>query len=565
MKKEYDLSDLGAEHVNEDLSDLGAEPIHQESPEAISSPSSPEKYSELESIGYGASNNVPLFPQLQAGVRAVVPEQDSSYIDRYRQLRDQFLANKEGSKREDPGGYYTGMIGGAFFPGMAVAKGISSAAKIGAGVSALTGLENSSVDLTRLKDGDLPLLTKDIVKSAAIGGTLGGVLGKFSSLLDAKKAKSAAEKLAAAAISERPSFLTKERSIAEGTKALGRTALDEGLLNIVGGGSEKVLEKTKTAMDLNRKTIEPILQEVQNQVGDVSGKIGESLTEKFANIRDQLLEKYKGHTDFDKIKKGIDNTLFNYLDNNPQLAKGIQELNKTKSSLGSQLSETDWSKTSDLPYQKDLISKMYGALKSEVEDVAEMAGKGTGDKVKELNSRFSNLLDIKNITKKEAATDAGKAMKFTGGDIALGALGTMEPMTFGVLAAKKGLEKVSNQTVPEVARIATARGLDAASNVMEKIPNLTERYKRVAGVASGNISGPITGLFSNNDKLEIPEEHKAQLQQELSSKGSQTLSNELQNFNELTQQQRAAKLFKLYQNKDFRDATKNVNGEGDER
>ncbi len=183
----------------------------------------------------------------------------------YEQARNESRANFAKAKKENPGSYTSGEVGGglatAFVPGLNVAKG-AGLLKTGiqaAGLGLAGGAGYSEADNV----GDL---SADALKGAAIGGTIGVAAHAASPYLEkavsaaSKKTSDLANRFAARALGAERG--TVKSLGMEKVLGAGRQALDEGLLsplastddviarnNAVKNQGGKLMEKAYNAID----------------------------------------------------------------------------------------------------------------------------------------------------------------------------------------------------------------------------------------------------------------------------------------------------------------------------
>lgn len=140
-------------------------PIDKVDPSLFSEEPAP-KYSELESFGRGTANNIPLVPQ---AIAAVAP-------GGYSQNLSDWNRKAAEAKTANPISYGAGAVTGTVAPMLIPG--------VGAAMEAAPVLSNAALGAaSAISNTDLLKNPDEAIHNAAVGGTIGGVIGKLGSMI----------------------------------------------------------------------------------------------------------------------------------------------------------------------------------------------------------------------------------------------------------------------------------------------------------------------------------------------------------------------------------------------
>jgi hypothetical protein len=189
---------------------------------------------------------------MAAGTGTPLPE----FGDAYRARRDEYRDTDERMREEDPLAYHgTGFVAGALTPGPKMGGGLRGALKSGALMGGVSGLGNSSQDLTRPSVETVGGATGDVLANAALGTAATAAVypwaqvvptaaKDFAGYLSERYAPVRALKAAGAQKSDlKPLFKADPKK----AYRLGRTLLDEGVIP-AGANAEGVADRVEPAL-----------------------------------------------------------------------------------------------------------------------------------------------------------------------------------------------------------------------------------------------------------------------------------------------------------------------------
>lgn len=189
---------------------------------------------------------------MAAGTGTPIPE----FGDAYRARRDEYRDTDERMRDEDPLAYHgAGVVAGALAPGPKMGGGLRGALKSGALMGGVSGLGNSSQDLTRPSVETVGGATGDVLANAALGTAATAavypwaqavptVAKDFSTYLSERYAPVRALKAAGAQkVDLKPLFKADPKK----AYRLGRTLLNEGVIP-AGANAEGVADKVEPAL-----------------------------------------------------------------------------------------------------------------------------------------------------------------------------------------------------------------------------------------------------------------------------------------------------------------------------
>jgi hypothetical protein len=452
---------------------------------------------------YGALNNY------KGGAKALLNmlgqdySQDPDYLE-YKKYRDEDRAANELARKTNPKAALAANIGGglltAAIPGLG-ATSVAKAGLVGAGM-AVGGSDAETLG--------------GVAKDAAVGYATGGIGQQLGTVLSKTIAKPVVNSLegsektlqrsagdqALGAIGISKKAAAKELGDGRGLfvdkdfrKGIGQEALENlGWTNGAEGVYDSAQKSFKEILDQKK----PLLSEVRDKFNEhvmQGGKLPQELRTPFdqelkSKIDDSVRYLLDTETDMNKIQ-AFKEEMYGYVDrvfNDPNRSGNswdIKRLDEVKQKIGNALSERKFAQnTNDLPVKDDLLRDFYGALKTRIETIADATGDNAGQKLKALNQKEGNLIDLLAVTKNERAKDMAK--QFGGvGDWATIGLGTTYggPLGgFAAIGAKKGIE--------------TALGTDTRGAILTGLAKTTAASARAAGrmAQSGVQNASISGL-----------------------------------------------------------------------
>lgn len=411
----------------------------------------------------------------------------------FQELRDKNYKDEEKLAKDNPYGNITGQIGGAIasaplMAGGLAKAGLSSLATPASGLLGrlVQGTASGAIQSAVYNPGEDKGLS-DRLENAKTGAGL-GLLGQAGGELVGKginaikNAPEYLEKLGQVKAFKSAGGMTKafENAIEKDRiPALGNTMVDEGLV-----------QPGQTFEDVARLSKEK-LQDIGQKIGDIyesskdkfqgTKELGEKLVNAAANNAPKLDAKKYGTA----VQGKIDEIL-----SDPEVINGNpKSINEYIGALDELIDHSK--KNSELPAIERGYKALRTTLRDTVNDIVESSGI---DGLKELNQRYGNLAEIKNISTKRSAREAANRMlslgdRIGGGAIAAGVLASgdsHDPTSYlkaGLLGgaaalASKGARQYGNPILTK-GLLAAGRGL---GNVKEAIPSglLTDAAQQFA-------------------------------------------------------------------------------------
>jgi hypothetical protein len=414
---------------------------------------------------------------------AAHPEERPSMLDVYRRERDATRRETDAGAKENPALSKTVEIAaGLFTP--PVGKGGKTAAALfqqGAKTAALSGLGNSSADLTQ---GDVGTALLDTGLSAGLGGVGSMVLGKGAQKVGEKAAPwlaRRAEEQALKAGFGGGNILNKlqERGYETEEEAaqLGREMLDKGMVRFI-GDEGKVAARAKAlrqaagqeAGDVLRETGQTgIPADFERAAWDMVGAVHSPPNRPGLNAEELLPKNIRQVSGLaNSVRKTGDRVQFPMT---PEESWG--ELNVLKSDAWK---NAKFNPTADTNKAQVLYKRGVAGLRDSIADqVEEVGGADAANRLRSANARFGPAADVEALAN-DAATRAAKnknrIMAFLSAATMGGAGGMSGGTHTGVAGAALGLAPFAAKAVFSPNRLAV--GADALSN-----------YAANAGTGSG--------------------------------------------------------------------------------
>lgn len=409
-------------------------------------------------------------------------------VQKYLDERNLSRQIDEQAKKANPKSFIAGNIGGAvassFIPGL----GGTSIPKL-AGIGALTGLGSSNAE-------DLKGEAIDTAVGGGIGAAAGGI-GKYIG-----------KGLTAGATSERAAnAATKALGGGSEDIAVGKAALEEGVLPFFGGaqGTENAI--TNKIGGIEKDIVQPTLQNVSSNAG-LPNVVGQRPP--LSDIVDNLATKFKAgfkSSDADQVGKLIDNDA-SYWGQQLDAAQGnpskLNELRKAIDFQGKRIQKTMFQSDVDLKPRAEFYSELRDAVNTELRDISSQVSTGAGKDLEQAMGRQSKLIKAQNL----AGNLVEKDFKDVPGDINLKDIGTggagilatmMGHPGFGLTgmavgAGKIAAEKATGQPIGRLGNIISARSQNAIAKGLDTnigkmvgpaVQKTVERGMQSSGVQSG--------------------------------------------------------------------------------
>lgn len=402
-------------------------------------------------------------PQFQAGLGSAMGLGD------YTQLRDENIKRMASQEQEHPTaskiGTGLGIGASLLVPGGAVAKEAGLLAKIGAG--AKTGAVYGALSNPGDTEGEIsPFQLKERSKNAAMGAALGaGTAGVIGGLQKGAEyispiLKGRAEKNAMGAIG-----VTKaaEKKLGEeGSRALGREALDSGLIDVLSTPSS-IAKKTAALKEKAGEEIGSLITGA-DQAG--ASKI-DSVKQAVGLLEDPEIlasSKIPG-------AKGLYNSALNEaetLASNGELS--LKQAHDLRRGVDKAINFNR--KRMDLkPGEQEVLYKIRDSLNNAINDGVNSIEGNSTDALKAANKKFSSLSKIQDIAENRSAMNsANRSISLTDSNIGAGGLaGTIAagggPMVAGAVGTGAALANKFGRTFGDS---IAARGFDAAAKAANK-------------------------------------------------------------------------------------------------
>lgn len=210
------------------------------------------------------------------------------------------------------------------------------------------------------------------------------------------------------------------------TPADYRKGIGEEALKMRGILDKPVDVKIKAANEVKRleEAKKPLLEQAQRGldgkvlVSDIS-KVGEeSLEGQLRKLKDQIINREMQTTTDIASVQAIDARLEDTIQRYSQHDNNIFKLNDFKKLLGSTLSDPQFKKAAeDLPQDAEFKRHVYTLLKNRIEKLADQVDPGLGQKIKAINARESNLIDLGNTARDAQIREIGQSSKWDPRDV----------------------------------------------------------------------------------------------------------------------------------------------------
>lgn len=479
----------------------------------------------------------------EVGLQAPVGFDKEELLRIYRERKQAEIERQAAEKEAHPGAFLAAEVAGGLalpVPGAAALRGaktageaVKGAAKVGAVTGGIAGLGTSEADLTR---GEIGEAAADIATGAAIGGTAGLVLGaagqKLKTFGQSKSLREAGEKRLLSAVTPPKKIIEKEiLTKKDGLKGIGKALsgdfVDEAgkskPIFTIGAKPDEVLQNIEKALEQQGRKIQPLFAKAQEKIDQVVPKLKlleaknkSSIFEELENLarrkHNQLIK--AGEVDqANNLKKFSDELLLQNMDELESF--NLNRLNEFKQLIGQRLSEKDWSPTATDPLnvaKRDLSKTMYGAVKQRIQNLADKAsgpGQKLGEEIKDMNAKYSNLLDAKLA----ATYDVVRSMAPGG----LGFKDMVVPAMAGGAAANplvgiatlggiKLLEKKTGRKLGRLVDLITGKGLNRMAKVVEgldasKAAPILNQLKKIEKLPVASRAGALGLLVKNNPEV----------------------------------------------------------------
>lgn len=205
-----------------------------------------------------------------------------------------------------------------------------------------------------------------------------------------------------------------------------RKGIGEEALKMRGVLDKPVDLKVKAANEVKRleETKKPLLEQAQRgldgkiMTADISQASENSLNGQLRKLKDEIINREKQtSTNLQSVQlldQQLEDTIQRYSINDNNIFK----LNEFKKLLGEKLSDVQFKKVADeLPQEAEFIRKTYSLVKQRIEDLADQVEPGLGQKIKAINARESNLIDLGQTARDAQLREIGQSSKWDPRDV----------------------------------------------------------------------------------------------------------------------------------------------------
>lgn len=460
---------------------------------------------------------------------SVSPVPGESKLDQlkrlYSEYRDIERSRLQAAESQQPEAFTAGDVSGGFLtPGgifKALGKaGIKGVAKTGAAMGGAEALGRTEADILSAEG-----LT-DVGIGTGVGGLFGKVAGKVASRFDKTnmldKSKELAQEANLDALqsigAQKTDFLkefgakTSKRSGVEQAKGTGQTLLDEGLIKLRQDPIQLNTELNKTLDSVFDDRIIPITKQLDDKLKTVGPDV---FQEETLNLSAKMLAHVQELEELNKLNpSGSSSLVENARDSaqevisrlaNSQSPDKMSEALNAKRTLSQILNESDWSK-SEVSGAKDYLKKMVSELREYSEKLANKVDPSLAEQLKKENLTYGRLSDAKQIAIKDLAKESA-ASGLSIGDYLTGGLGSAVGGFGGGLAAigaKKGVEKFTGKTIPEVYNTFQAlRKNKAAQSLADRAKNYSKKDQFISESGDSVSQAAITSTAAMTDTTDV--------------------------------------------------------------
>jgi len=455
-----------------------------------------ESYDEFDSAARGTVQGLTMgfADEITGGVEALGDtlfgdKSISDIGDTYAQRRDESRANYDAARDANPKSYMAGEVGGtvasAFVPGL----GALNAAK-GAGLAAVAGRAAIQGGIQGLGTSDAQSVG-DMARDTAMGagmGAVGGALGHGAGKLIGKGADAIADsslgkyisgkvQVGADAVGDRlDSFAERQGAKAlgleratqkklgeDGTRAVGRQALDEGILSI-GANTDDLIARNNALKSLSMSERQAAYETI-----DAAGKSQFNPLDVAAKVEDKVVGGMnRSHLDTQELIGKLEPELQNILSRGEGTIS-MAEAQQLVQNLG-QKAKWDASRSTQ---NNQLAKDVYGVVRQAINDAAgsdQVGIEGLKETIEQANKKFSIAKDTEKLLgNKQAREQGNKLFGLTDTIAGAGALTTGNPaVALPIMAAKKIGEKYGNQTAAITA--------DRLADIVRQAPQSLGKY-----------------------------------------------------------------------------------------
>ena len=194
----------------------------------------------------------------------------------------------------------------------------------------------------------------------------------------------------------------------------------------------------------------------------------------------------------------------------------LEDLNDLKIAMGRKISPKQWNQSiqsgTHLPEEKEIFVDIYHILKKRIESLADKVskpGEKFGDKIRDLNGKYSNLLDAQTVAEYDMLR-AAKGPSLSYKDFILPSLLGVTTGSPIVAAAVYGgmyiVEAKTGRKLGQLASVATAKGLDRLAKTVEKVEGpkaiaVAKELRDLIVVPLAERSGRLIQILKNNQDI----------------------------------------------------------------
>lgn len=378
---------------------------------------------------------------------------------------------------------------------------ISKAADVGGSIGAWTLLPEAKI-AQAAAGGVQGLATSnapDVVgkaTDAAVGsglGYLGGALGeKLREGLRAKKLASGASDLAASAVGIKPgSNAAQVRASGQALPDIGRTLLDSGSLPMT-GGKEATAGAVGSALEDSKSGVTDLIKRAQEAVAKASPESLPSIGDNPEDVQ-ALLDQMKTTIDKPALAEQLSKQYEAFIPNLEANNHNLPALNELKQGLqdSAEASYRTAGADPDALTKSNFYNKLASMVRQHIEDTANAASPGLGDSIAEGNANSSNLIKAQDALEsslgKQDTFGGARAQGLAKIGAGAGATAFGHPLLGATSVAGGATELASGNTLGTLGKIAGAKTLDVLSKGSKVVP---QAAPVIGKAAQGTIANP---------------------------------------------------------------------------
>lgn len=274
-------------------------------------------------------------------------------------------------------------------------------------------------------------------------------------------------------------------------KGVGEEALNK--LSVFGGADKmraKVIEEVDQIEAMKKPLMDHLDQSLKQKLPNASIEELSQLSEnavanQLANLRKEMTANKSLLPGSQESIDALGKTIDDYATRISGRDMDIHALNEVKKALNQSISDPSFAKVaSDLPEQAQMMLKIRDIIVKRIDQLADFAGSAEGKLIKDLNRKESNLYDLGNIVWRKETKPSGSQL-MQGGDFIAGGIGAgignyVAPGMGGYpgfiagVTGKKLLERLTGNSIKDIASGTLAKGLNRASQFGQNLANTIE-------------------------------------------------------------------------------------------